>query len=117
MKHHIGLIGLAVMGENLARNIASRGYQIAVYNRTREKTEAFIAQGYSENLHATYSLREFVESLEVPRKIIIMVKAGAPVDAVIDELRPLLDRGDMIIDCGNSFYQDTERRYESLKNE
>lgn len=116
MKNTIGLIGLAVMGENLARNIVSRGYTVSVFNRTIEKTQAYIARGYSDHLYGTTSLIEFVESLESPRKIILMVKAGEPVDAMIAELRPLLNRGDMIIDCGNSYYVDTERRYQELES-
>jgi 6-phosphogluconate dehydrogenase len=111
----IGLIGLAVMGENLALNIERNGFPIAVYNRTPEKTEAFMtkrAQG--KQVKATYSIEDFVASLERPRKILIMVKAGAPVDAVIDQLKPLLEPGDIIIDGGNSFYEDTARRTREL---
>lgn len=114
MKNQIGLIGLAVMGENLARNIASKGYTISVYNRSSDKTESFIQKKYSDNLTGTFSLPEFVASLELPRKIIIMVKAGSPVDDMIEQLRPLIQPGDTIIDCGNTFYRDTERRYSSL---
>lgn len=84
------MIGLAVMGANLARNIASRGYSVAVYNRTKEVTEEF-ARNYQENLNPYYSLRELVDSLERPRTVMIMVKAGKPVDAVIDELIPSLE--------------------------
>lgn len=85
------MIGLAVMGANIARNIASRGFQVAVYNRTQEVTEEFSKQ-YRENLTPYYSLQELVASLERPRKVMIMVKAGAPVDAVISELAPLLEQ-------------------------
>lgn len=111
-----GVIGLAVMGENLALNVESRGFPIAVYNRTPAKTEAFMTQRASDkDVVATYSLEEFVNALERPRKILIMVQAGKPVDAVIDQLRPLLDEGDMIIDGGNSLYDDTERRTNDLE--
>jgi 6-phosphogluconate dehydrogenase len=108
---HVGVIGLAVMGENLALNIERNGFPIAVYNRTWDRTEAFMqsrAQGL--NIVAGKTLEDLVGLLERPRRIIIMVKAGAPVDAVIQELIPLLDEGDMIIDGGNSFFHDTERR-------
>jgi len=111
----IGLIGLAVMGENLALNIERNGFPIAVYNRTPEKTEAFMAQrAHGKQVKATYSIEDFVASLERPRKILIMVKAGAPVDAVIDQLKPLLEPGDIIIDGGNSFHEDTARRIREL---
>ena len=86
----IAMIGLAVMGANLARNIASRGYSVALYNRTPEVTRDF-SEKYTENLHAYFSLAELVSSLERPRKIMIMVKAGDPVDAVIRDLTPLLE--------------------------
>ena len=104
----IGLTGLAVMGANLARNIARHGYSIAVHNRTPAKTRDFIEEYGGEGaITGTESIEEFVAALERPRKIIIMVKAGAPVDAVIDELAPLLDEGDIIIDAGNSHFPDT----------
>ncbi|MUL37541.1 NADP-dependent phosphogluconate dehydrogenase [Gloeocapsopsis dulcis] len=111
-----GVIGLAVMGENLALNVERNGFPIAVYNRTPEKTDAFMhtrAQG--KNAKAAYSLEEFVNLLERPRKILIMVKAGAPVDAVIDQLKPFLNEGDIIIDGGNSLYDDTARRTRALE--
>ncbi len=117
MAQSFGLIGLAVMGENLALNIERNGFSIAVYNRTSEKTDTFMkdrAQG--KNVKATYSLEEFVESLERPRRILIMVKAGKPVDAVIEQLKPLLNEDDMIIDGGNSLYEDTERRVKDLES-
>ncbi len=111
-----GVIGLAVMGENLALNVERNGFPISVYNRTPEKTDAFMAiRAKGKNAKGTYSLEEFVESLERPRKILIMVKAGAPVDAVIDQLKPLLDPGDIIIDGGNSLYDDTARRTRDLE--
>jgi 6-phosphogluconate dehydrogenase len=112
-----GVIGLAVMGENLALNVESRGFPIAVYNRTGAKTEEFMdkrAQG--KDIKAAYSLEEFVQILERPRKILVMVKAGAPVDATIQQLKPLLEPGDMIIDGGNSLFEDTERRTKELES-
>ncbi len=107
----IGVTGLAVMGANLARNIASRGVSIAVHNRTTAKTKEFM-EAYSDEgaFTAAESLEDFVAALEKPRRIIVMVKAGKPVDAVIGELTPLLDEGDIIIDAGNSHFPDTKRR-------
>ncbi|MGB7086864.1 MAG: NADP-dependent phosphogluconate dehydrogenase [Phormidesmis sp.] len=116
MAQSFGVIGLAVMGENIALNIERNGFPIAVYNRSREKTDAFMknrAQG--KNAVAAYSLEEFVAALERPRRILVMVKAGKPVDAVIEQLKPLLDPDDMIIDGGNSLYEDTERRVQALE--
>ncbi|MCU0523850.1 MAG: decarboxylating NADP(+)-dependent phosphogluconate dehydrogenase [Elainella sp. Prado103] len=111
MAQSFGLIGLAVMGENLALNVERNGFPIAVYNRTAATTEKFMAErAQGKNVKPAFSLEEFVQSLERPRKIMIMVKAGAPVDAVMDQLKPLIDEGDMIIDGGNSLYTDTERR-------
>jgi 6-phosphogluconate dehydrogenase len=110
-KQSFGLIGLAVMGENLALNIERNGFPITVYNRSRDKTDKFMAtRAAGKNVKPAYTIAELVESLESPRKIMIMVKAGAPVDAVIDELKPLLDPGDIIIDGGNSHFPDTDRR-------
>ncbi|MGB3493155.1 MAG: NADP-dependent phosphogluconate dehydrogenase [Elainellaceae cyanobacterium] len=117
MAQSFGLIGLAVMGENLALNIERNGFSISVYNRSREKTDAFMAdRAQGKNVKPTYSLEEFVSSLERPRQILIMVKAGKPVDMVIDQLKPLLDEDDMIIDGGNSLYEDTERRVKDLES-
>jgi 6-phosphogluconate dehydrogenase len=112
----IGLIGLAVMGENLVLNMESKGFSVSVYNRTTAVTEKF-AEGRAKgkNIVATKSLEEFVSSLARPRKAMIMVKAGNPVDAVIDQLIPLLEPGDIIIDGGNSLWTDTQRREKSLK--
>jgi 6-phosphogluconate dehydrogenase len=116
-KQKFGVIGLAVMGENLALNVERNGFPVAVYNRTKEKTDAFMAnRAGGKQVKATYSLEEFVESLEQPRRILIMVKAGKPVDAVINQLKPLLDPGDMIIDGGNSLYEDTDRRVVELES-
>jgi 6-phosphogluconate dehydrogenase len=118
MAQSFGLIGLAVMGENLALNIERNGFPISVYNRTASVTEKFLeTRAKDKNVKGTFSLEEFVESLERPRKILIMVKAGAPVDAVIDQLKPLLAPGDMVIDGGNSLYRDTERRVQTLESE
>jgi len=115
-KRTFGVIGLAVMGENLALNVESRGFPIAVYNRTFAKTESFMqSKGSGKDIKAASTLEEFVGILERPRKILVMVKAGAPVDGVIQELKPLLDPGDMIIDGGNSLYEDTERRTKELE--
>jgi 6-phosphogluconate dehydrogenase len=111
----IGLIGLAVMGENLVLNMESKGFSVSVYNRTTEVTEKFAAnRGAGKNILATRSIEEFVGSLAKPRKMMIMVKAGAAVDAVIDQLLPYLDKGDVVIDGGNSLYSDTERREAAL---
>lgn len=109
-KSDFGLIGLAVMGQNLVLNVESRGFQVSVYNRTTSKMTEFIEENPGRNLVGCESLEEFVESLATPRKIQIMVQAGRPVDAVIESLIPLLDPDDIIIDGGNSLYTDTERR-------
>ncbi|WP_445176642.1 decarboxylating NADP(+)-dependent phosphogluconate dehydrogenase [Microcoleus sp.] len=115
-KQNFGLIGLAVMGENLALNVESRGFSVAVYNRTAAKTDDFMAlRAPGKNIIGTKSLTEFVDALETPRRILVMVQAGKPVDAVIDQLKPMLSPGDMIIDGGNSLYDDTERRTKDLE--
>ncbi len=111
----VGLIGLAVMGANLSRNIASRDIPIVVYNRTSEKMNDFIAQFGNEYLSGKETLEDFIQDIEKPRKVIILVKAGAAVDAVIAQLVPLLDKGDTLIDCGNSNYRDTIRRTNELQ--
>lgn len=116
-KQQIGVIGLAVMGKNLALNIESRGYTVAVYNRTPDKTKELVAEAQGRNLFGTYSIQEFVEALEIPRRIIIMVKAGKPVDDTIDLLKPFLAKGDILIDGGNSYFQDTIRRNRQLEAE
>ncbi|NMM51401.1 NADP-dependent phosphogluconate dehydrogenase [Paenibacillus aquistagni] len=115
-KTQIGVIGLAVMGKNLALNIESRGFSVSVYNRSREKTEALMSEAPDKNLTPTYSIEEFVQSLEVPRKILIMVQAGQATDATIDQLIPHLDQGDIIIDGGNAHYPDTQRRSKYLED-
>jgi len=110
-KCQFGLIGLAVMGENLVLNIERNGFTVAVYNRTGERTQAFAAgAGKGKNIKARYSLRDLVDALEKPRKVMLMVQAGDPVDQVIGQVAPLLEPGDLIIDGGNSFFRDTERR-------
>ncbi|NMB95425.1 MAG: NADP-dependent phosphogluconate dehydrogenase, partial [Clostridiaceae bacterium] len=107
-KADIGLIGLAVMGENLVINMESRGFTVAVYNRTVEKVKNFVdGRAKGKNIIGTYSLEELVGALKKPRKIMLMVKAGAPVDQFIDALIPLLEKGDIIIDGGNSHFPDT----------
>lgn len=114
-KQQFGVIGLAVMGKNLALNIESRGYSVAVYNRSADKTTAFLhEEAEGKNFKGTYSVEEFVESLEKPRKILLMVKAGGATDATIDALKPHLDKGDIIIDGGNTFFEDTVRRNKEL---
>ena len=109
-RNDFGLIGLAVMGQNLVLNVESRGFHVSVYNRTNAVTDTFVAQHPGKRLTATHSLAEFVQSLARPRKVMVMVKAGAAVDAVIEQLLPLLEADDIVIDGGNSLYTDTERR-------
>ena len=112
----IGLIGLAVMGENLVLNMESKGFSVAVFNRTTEVTEKFAAgKAKGKNIQPTLTMEEFVGALKRPRKAMIMVKAGVPVDAVIDQLVPLLEKGDVIIDGGNSLFTDTQRRCKALE--
>ncbi|HOL36487.1 MAG: NADP-dependent phosphogluconate dehydrogenase [Proteobacteria bacterium] len=105
-----GLIGLAVMGQNLVLNVESRGFSVSVYNRSADVTDAFVAAHPGRRITGCRTLAEFVGSLAVPRRIMLMVKAGAPVDAVLGQLAPLLDKGDIVIDGGNSLWSDTERR-------
>jgi len=116
-KADIGLIGLAVMGQNIALNIERNGYQISVYNRTAEKTKEFleVAAKGKERLKGVYCLEELIASLKRPRKIILMVKAGPPVDEVITQLTPLMEEGDILIDGGNSCFEDTIRRSNELR--
>jgi len=116
-KQNIGLIGLGVMGQNLALNMESKGYKVAVFNRTIAKTEKFAKEeAKGKNILPTYSLEEFIDSLESPRKLILLVKQGKPVDNYIDNLVPLLDNGDLIIDGGNSYFKDTIRRHQKLND-
>src|SRR5258708_18662470 len=110
-----GLIGLAVMGQNLVLNVERNGFKVAVFNRTTSVTEEFIAgPAKGKKIAGGKTIEEFVGLLKKPRKIQIMVKAGPPVDAVIEQLIPCLDKGDLIIDGGNSFFPDSERRQKEL---
>ena len=125
-QHDIGLVGLAVMGQNLVLNMANNGFSVGVYNRTTETTDTFVSglknepadkvhAGTAERIKGYHTLEEFVGSLKSPRRVMIMVKAGAPVDGVIEQLKPLLAPGDIIIDGGNSDFVDTNRRHVDLK--
>jgi 6-phosphogluconate dehydrogenase len=116
-KYSVGLIGLAVMGKNLALNIADHGYSVAVYNRSREKTDSLLEEARDKNIGGMYSLEELVNSLEKPRKIILMVKAGKAVDEMISQLLPLISSGDLLMDGGNSNYIDTMERSKRLEAE
>jgi len=112
----IGVTGLAVMGRNLARNFARHGHRVAIHNRSYAKTESLLAEAGSEGTFIpSESMADFVASLERPRRVLIMVKAGGPTDAVIEELIPLLEEGDIVIDAGNAHFPDTIRREEKLK--
>src|SRR3954462_3876441 len=112
----IGLIGLAVMGENLVLNIESRGYTVAVFNRTTSRVDDFVAgRAKGKKIVGTYSVKELVAALKNPRKVMMMVKAGPAVDQVIDEVAPLLEPGDILIDGGNTHYPDTTRRTRAMK--
>ena len=117
-KQEIGLVGLAVMGENLALNIESRGYSVSVYNRTRDKVKRFVEGRASRKaIVGIYSIKDLVDSLASPKRIIMMVKAGPAVDGLIDQIKPYLSAGDILIDGGNSFFKDTERRCKALAAE
>ena len=113
-KQQIGVVGMAVMGRNIALHIESRGYSVSLYNRTGSKTTEVLEQNPGKNLVGTYTVEEFVNSLESPRKILLMVQAGRGTDATIDALLPHLDKGDIVIDGGNTFFKDTIRRSERL---
>mgnify|MGYP005967364011 CR=1 FL=1 len=116
-KADIGLVGLAVMGENLVMNMESKGFTVAVYNRTTEKVRNFVeGRAAGKNIIGTYSIEELVENLEKPRKIMMMVKAGAAVDQLIDQLIPHLEAGDILIDGGNSHFPDTIRRTQYVES-
>lgn len=115
MKNNIAVIGLSVMGKNLALNIADKGYKVSVFNRTTSVMEEMIKNFPHQNIQGKRTLKELVESLEKPRKIIIMVKAGGAVDSVINQLLEFVEKDDIIIDGGNSFFKDSERRYKTLK--
>ncbi|MDN6409690.1 MAG: NADP-dependent phosphogluconate dehydrogenase [Tetragenococcus halophilus] len=113
-KQEVGVVGMAVMGKNLALNIESRGYSVALYNRTGSKTEAVVEENSDKNLKATYSVEEFVNAIEKPRRIVLMVKAGKGTDATIQSLLPHLDQGDVLIDGGNTFFENTMLRNAEL---
>jgi len=116
-KADIGLVGLAVMGENLVLNMESKGFTVAVFNRTTEKVDNFVkGRAEGKNIIGTYSVEELVQNLERPRKVMLMVKAGKPVDAFIEQVIPYLEEGDIIIDGGNSHYPDTNRRTEYVES-
>ncbi len=108
----LGLIGLGVMGQNLALNFQNHGFSVAVYNRTEQKTREFAAK--HPEISATYTIPQFIESLERPRRIFLMVTAGSAVDATLTSLRDYLTPEDVVMDGGNSFFQDTERRCAEL---
>ncbi len=115
-KANIGLIGLAVMGENLVLNMESKGFKVAVFNRTTKKVDDFISnRGKNKNIIPCYNIEEFCANIATPRKIMLMVKAGNPVDLFIDKIVPFLDKGDIIIDGGNSYFSDTIRRTKNLE--
>ncbi|MPY15966.1 NADP-dependent phosphogluconate dehydrogenase [Paenibacillus glucanolyticus] len=113
-KQQIGVIGLAVMGKNLALNIESKGFTVSVYNRSPQKTEDMLKETEGKQVKGTFTIEEFVDSLETPRKILIMVQAGQATDATIEQLIPHLDQGDIIIDGGNAYFPDTQRRSKEL---
>ena len=114
-KAQIGVTGLAVMGSNIARNFAHHGYTVALHNRSIAKTDALLDEHGSEgNFIRTETMQEFVDALEKPRRVLIMVKAGDPTDAVIGELADVMEKGDIIIDGGNSLYTDTIRREDAM---
>ena len=113
-KQQIGVVGMAVMGKNLALNIESRGYSVALYNRTGSKTEEVLAENPDKRLLGTYSVEEFIQAIERPRRIVMMVQAGYGTDATIQSLLPHLDQGDILIDGGNTFFEDTIRRSKEL---
>ncbi|MBS3740215.1 NADP-dependent phosphogluconate dehydrogenase [Candidatus Bipolaricaulota bacterium] len=117
MKTDIGIIGMGVMGQNLALNMASKGYGVSVYNRRENRTREFAEnKAKKKDIIPTYDLAEFVKSLDKPKKILLMIKAGSPVDEVIAKLTPLLDEGDVILDGGNSNFRDTDRRVEEANS-
>ncbi|WP_029215090.1 NADP-dependent phosphogluconate dehydrogenase [Kallotenue papyrolyticum] len=113
-QHDIAVIGLAVMGQNLARNIARHGFKVAVYNRSAERTRELVTTHPDPNLTPCFDLETLVAALQPPRRLLLMVKAGEAVDRMIEQLQPLLAPGDILIDGGNSFFRDTERRATAL---
>ena len=112
---HFGMIGLGVMGRNLALNVEEKGFPVAVWNLETEWVEKFVEENRDKQFTGAVTLEEFVRSIERPRRIMMMIKAGAPVDATIERLKPLLDAGDIVIDGGNSYYKDTQRRESDLR--
>ncbi|MFT4414510.1 decarboxylating NADP(+)-dependent phosphogluconate dehydrogenase [Fredinandcohnia humi] len=116
MLQTIGVIGLGVMGSNIALNMASKGEQVAVYNYTRDLTDKLVQKLEGQSITPYYDIEAFVQSLETPRKIFVMVTAGKAIDSVVSSLVPFLEEGDIIMDGGNSHYEDTERRYDELKS-
>ncbi|MDE9431510.1 NADP-dependent phosphogluconate dehydrogenase [Xenorhabdus bovienii] len=116
-KQQIGVVGMAVMGRNLALNIESRGYSVSIFNRSSDKTDEVIAENPGKKLVPSYSIEEFVNSLEKPRRILLMVKAGEATDKTIASLTPHLDKGDILIDGGNTYFQDTIRRNRELSSQ
>jgi len=116
MLNTIGVIGLGVMGSNIALNMANKGEHVAVYNYTRDLTDQLVQKLDGQALTPYYQIQDFVQSLETPRKIFMMVTAGKAIDSVIGSLIPLLEKGDVIMDGGNSHYEDTSRRYDNLKS-
>lgn len=113
--NNIGVIGLSVMGMNLALNMADNGYKVAIFNRTTSVVDKVMEEHFHKNFTPTYDLKSFVDSLEKPRRIFIMVKSGNPVDLLIEQLESMVDEGDIIIDGGNSYYKDTVRRTQYLR--
>ena len=115
--HDIGVVGMAVMGSNLALNMADHGYDVSVYNYTPDLTEQFLKERPHEKITGYFELKDFLASLKRPRKVMLMIMAGAPVDSMLDQLLPFLDTGDIIIDGGNSYFGDTRRRYDRCKED
>lgn len=115
--HDIGVVGMAVMGSNLALNMANHGYDVSVYNYTPDLTEQFLQERPHEKITGYFELKDFLASLKRPRKVMLMIMAGAPVDSMLDQLLPLLDTGDIIIDGGNSYFGDTRRRYDRCRED
>ena len=114
--NNIGVIGLSVMGMNLALNMADKGYKVSIYNRTTSVVDDVMRDHGHKNFTPTYDLEDFVKSLERPRRVFLMIKSGKPIDMVIDQLMGLLDEGDIIIDGGNSYFKDTIRRSNYLED-
>ncbi|XBC38280.1 MAG: decarboxylating NADP(+)-dependent phosphogluconate dehydrogenase [Buchnera aphidicola (Floraphis meitanensis)] len=116
-KNQIGIIGMAVMGRNLALNIERNGYTVSIFNRSSEVTKKFVSDNVGKNIFPFFSIEEFIKSLKIPRCIFLMIKSGAPIDAIIALMKKYLCKGDIIIDGGNTFYKDTMRRSNELFKE